>query len=121
MYLFLLILVLLALSVIVNKLIWKEEITLGEMFINIGVISLMLVVFWTVSYQVRVSDVEILNGEVLGKSRNKVSCSHSYPCQCRLVCSGSGKNKSCSTHCKICYIHFYDFDYVVNSNIGTFY
>lgn len=65
-------------------------------------------------------DVEILNGRVTGKTRERVSCSHSYSCNCHEVCSGSGKNRSCSEHCDTCYEHSYDIDWDVASTVGGF-
>lgn len=121
MYLLVIIFSILFISVIVNKLIWKEEITIGEMTVNLGVIVLMLLIFWGISYKSKVTDTEILNGKVISKERDRVSCSHSYPCNCYTSCSGSGKNRSCSRHCSTCYRHLFDYDWVVHSTIGNFY
>ena len=68
-------------------------------------------------------DVEILNGEVTGKHHEKVSCEHSYSCNCRQVqsCSTDSKgSRSCSssTVCDTCYEHSFDIDWIVDSNIG---
>lgn len=67
-------------------------------------------------------DVEILNGYVTGKERNKVSCSHSYECMCyySTSCSGSGSNRVCSQirHCSTCYEHSHDFDWDVHTTVG---
>ena len=63
-------------------------------------------------------DVEIWNGRVTSKARERVSCEHSYSCNCHQVCSGSGKNRSCSEHCDTCYEHSYDVDWVVYDSIG---
>ena len=65
-------------------------------------------------------DVEILNGRVTGKTRDEVSCRHSYQCHCRQECSGSGKNRSCSEVCDTCYEHSYDVDWDVSSTVGGF-
>jgi hypothetical protein len=63
-------------------------------------------------------DVEVWNGRVASKNSQHVSCSHSYPCNCHEVCSGSGKNRSCSTHCDTCYEHSYDVDWEVHTTNG---
>lgn len=63
-------------------------------------------------------DVEVWNGRVASKERNTVSCSHSYPCNCRQTCTGSGKNQSCSTTCDTCYEHFWDYDWDVHTTNG---
>lgn len=65
-------------------------------------------------------DVEVWNGVVTGKQRNTVSCSHSYQCNCRQSCTGSGKNQSCTTICDTCYEHSWDYDWdVYTSNQET--
>lgn len=66
------------------------------------------------------SDTEILNGQVTNKQKNRVGCRHSYSCNCREVCSGSGQSRSCSTVCDTCYEHSYDIDWDVYSSIGGF-
>lgn len=63
-------------------------------------------------------DVEAWNGVVSGKERNTVSCSHSYPCNCRQTCTGSGKDRSCSTTCDTCYEHLWDYDWDVHTSNG---
>ncbi|WPJ72092.1 hypothetical protein DEEACLCL_00075 [Salmonella phage CRW-SP2] len=69
-------------------------------------------------------DSEILNGYITGKSRDKVSCSHSYECMCYYTtsCSGSGSNRSCTRtrHCSTCYEHSYDVDWDVKTTVGDF-
>lgn len=60
-------------------------------------------------------DKMILNGHVVKKYSERVSCSHSYSCNCRIVMNG----KSSSTKCDTCYEHMYDVDWVVKSNVGS--
>lgn len=64
------------------------------------------------------SDKQILSGEVTDKRKVKVSCSHSYSCNCRQECSGTGNNRSCSQVCDTCYEHSYDFSWYVFTNLG---
>lgn len=68
-------------------------------------------------------DVEILNGYVTAKERNKVSCEHSYECNCYYTtsCSGSDSSKSCTRtrHCSTCYEHSYDIDWDVLTTVGN--
>src|SRR5574342_424492 len=63
-------------------------------------------------------DVEVWNGVVTGKEQNTVSCSHSYQCNCRQSCTGSGKNQSCTTVCDTCYEHSHDYDWDVYTSIN---
>lgn len=65
------------------------------------------------------SDTEIWNGAVTSKDRERVSCEHSYQCNCREVCTGSGKDRTCSTVCDTCYEHSYDYDWMVRTTIGN--
>lgn len=118
MHIFLLIVGLLVLSIFATKLIWKHQITLSEMFIQFTGLMLLLSVFWIISFNSKVSDVEILNGEVLQKKINTIHCRHSYPCNCYTTC---GRRGSCSRHCSTCYSHSFDLEYEIMSNIGKYY
>lgn len=120
MVVFLFIILVLLLSVLVNKLIWGREITIQEMLINALAVVFLFSVLWVVTVSAKLSDVEILNGKVTEKHVDRVSCEHSYPCHCRQVCSGSGKDKYCSEYCDTCYDHSYDNRYTVESTVGEF-
>lgn len=63
-------------------------------------------------------DVEVWNGRVTNKAQVQVPCSHSYQCNCRQVCTGSGKDRSCSQQCDTCYEHFADYDWDVYTSNG---
>lgn len=67
-------------------------------------------------------DVEIWNGQVTSKDQERVSCSHSYDCNCRQVqtCTGTGKDRTCSTstQCDTCYEHNHDYRWNIRSNVG---
>ena len=63
-------------------------------------------------------DVEILNGRVTGKTRDEVSCRHSYECNCRSC--NCDKKGNCSRCCDTCYEHSYDVDWDVSSTVGGF-
>jgi hypothetical protein len=105
---------------LIAKYVFKTTITGKELALNIAIA--LLVVGGTI-YAGRYSqtaDVEIINGEVTGKRRDTVSCSHSYSCNCRTVTSGSGSNRTSSTSCDTCYEHRNDYDWLVLSNVGKF-
>lgn len=72
------------------------------------------------SFKSQITDYEIWNGEITGKAKVDVSCEHSYSCNCRESCSGSGSSRSCSTTCDTCYEHFRDYDWRVYTNITDF-
>lgn len=69
-------------------------------------------------YYSNTSDTEVWNGVVREKKSEKVSCSHSYQCNCHPSCSGTGKSRTCTTVCSTCYEHSYDIDWNVYTSNG---
>jgi hypothetical protein len=65
------------------------------------------------------SDTEVWNGRITKKAKERVSCSHSYTCNCVTVCSGSGRDQSCTEICQTCYEHSYDIDWAVYTTLGN--
>jgi hypothetical protein len=90
-----------------GKVCWKE------FSIMCGVQVIVAVISAVICYYVSTSDTEVWNGVVVDKQQVRVSCSHSYSCNCRQSCSGFGKNRSCRTVCSTCYEHFNDWDWRV--------
>jgi hypothetical protein len=104
----------------IAKTIWKTELTWTEVAINIvGVMLIVLLVYGAGSFS-QVADREVWNGQITGKAKTRVSCEHSYSCNCRESCSGSGNSRSCSTICDTCYEHSYDIDWRVHTSIDEF-
>ena len=101
------------------KALWKREITLAEMGLNLAVGVLVAVGGYYASMHVQASDVEIWNGLLREKQSERVSCTHSYSCNCKQVCTGSGQNRSCSQQCDTCYEHNYDVDWNLKTDVGT--
>src|SRR3989338_855858 len=104
----------------IAKRLWHTEISWREMGLNIGIIAVAVAVVWIGGRGLKASDTEIWNGQVTGKEQVWVSCEHSYECNCRETCSGSGKDRSCSTTCDTCYEHFNDWNWTVRSDVGNF-
>lgn len=100
--------------------IFKKKVTWIEFLIQVLAQIIVVLASSYLMFQSSVSDTEVWSGSVTHKERNRVSCSHSYSCNCRQECSGSGNNRSCSQVCDTCYEHSYDIDWDVYSNIGTF-
>jgi hypothetical protein len=92
---------------------FKGKVTIREFLLQTGIVALLILISVACSYWGKTDDVEIWNGKVTGKARNEVSCRHSYSCNCRQVCTGSGQNESCTTVCDTCYEHSYDVDWDV--------
>lgn len=96
----------------IAKKIWHAEISWQEMFLNIAIIVLISIGIWQLGKNYQTWDVEIWNGQVLGKEKTRVSCEHSYPCNCKTTKDG--------TSCDICYEHNNDWDWSVFTNVGDF-
>lgn len=101
----------------VAKMIWKHEITLTELGLNLLIGVLIVVSGWALGRYTQALDVEILNGQVTGKRSERVPCEHSYSCNCRQSCSGSGASQSCTTVCSTCYEHAYDVDWLLDTTV----
>lgn len=87
----------------------------------VGGLSLFLTLIATgASIYFSTSSIEILNGQVTEKYRDRVSCSHSYSCRCRTEYSGTGKDRTSRRVCDTCYEHWNDYDWVVKSTVGRF-
>lgn len=97
---------------------FPHTVTVKEGLIMLGVQTCVIATVVFGSLYGQGSDVQILNGMVTGKKQEKVSCEHSYQCNCYTSCSGSGSNRSCTRICQTCYEHSYDFDWRVYSNVG---
>jgi hypothetical protein len=104
----------------VAKLIWNHHITFGELAINVAIGILIVVLGYLGGKSFQTMDQEVLNGQVTSKSRDKVSCSHSYRCMCVETCSTDSKgNRSCTEICQTCYDHAYDIDWNLATTLGT--
>jgi hypothetical protein len=103
----------------IAKALWKREITFFELGANLVVGILVAVGGYYASMHVQAMDVEIWNGTLVSKAKEKVSCSHSYTCNCRQSCTGSGQNQSCSQVCDTCYEHSHDYDWQLNTEVGS--
>lgn len=98
---------------------FPHKITAIEILIGVVVQICGVVMIYVFASYGAGKDTQILNGEVTGKYRDTVMCSHSYSCNCRTICSGSGKSRSCSQRCDTCYEHSNDFDWVVETSVGN--
>lgn len=103
---------------------WRipDNVTIGELAISlvinfaIAAIGIFLMKLYVLG---ALGDFHTVVGQVTDKQQVKVSCSHSYACNCRQVCSGSGDTRSCSTVCDTCYEHSYDWDWRVFTTVGN--
>ncbi|MNR71296.1 hypothetical protein D3C71_19110 [compost metagenome] len=103
----------------IAKAIWKHEITVKELTINVAIGCAVVVVGWYGARYSQMADVELLNGEVVGKESRRVSCEHSYRCNCHDVCSTDSQGRrSCTEICQTCYDHAYDVSHYLTTNLG---
>lgn len=103
----------------IGLLIWKHEFDFAEAGVTIAIATVVSAILIAVSVYRDYGDVQILNGQVLKKYSEKVSCRHSYSCNCHTSCSGTGKNRRCTQHCSTCYDHSYDIDWTVDTTFGA--
>ncbi|QVV98803.1 hypothetical protein 2017DRC82_0195 [Vibrio phage ICP1] len=92
---------------------WSSKITTKELILSFGInmlVALVSIGLMQMFKYGQVSDYYILNGKVVEKFQDTVSCEHSYQ-----VCSGSGNNRTCSTR----YEHLWDYDWVVKTTVGN--
>lgn len=110
------------LLIAVGGFVLSKGITWKEFLVQIGAQMAIAGICACVMYFGQTHDTEVWNGVVVDKKENTVSCSHSYQCNCRNECTGSGKSRSCSNVCDTCYEHFHDYDwdvYTSNSEVIT--
>lgn len=89
---------------------FEKRITLKEFIVQMVAQAVVAGISAGILYYANVTDQEVWNGTVASKAREKVSCEHSYPCNCHEVSCG----KNCSTTvCSTCYEHPYDIDWAV--------
>lgn len=108
-----------ALIALVFFLVTKNTITLKEFMLQIAIQVVIAVTSVVMIYHRNTSDTEVWNGTVTGKQQVQVSCSHSYRCFCHQSCSGSGKSRSCHQVCQTCHEHSHDYNWQVDSTIGS--
>jgi hypothetical protein len=92
-----------------------KRITVKELLLQLFIQTAVVGIICSIVYYKNTTDTETWNGRVAAKTREKVSCGHSYPCRCRPVSCG----KNCTTvHCDTCYEHFYDVDWDVRTTLN---
>lgn len=78
---------------------------------------LMCAVYFTGLYSEMV-DTEILNGEIVSKTRDHGTYMESYSCRCRTVTRGTGNNRYTTTTCDTCYRKHYTVKWFADSTVG---
>jgi len=117
------------LVLVISYLIFRREYTAQEIMIQFAAQAALIGIIFGIVYSANgpgKTAYQILNGEVTNKAREEVPCRHSYSCNCRTKCTGSGKDRHCWTECDTCYVHDThstrrgtDIVWAVYSNLGT--
>lgn len=94
------------------------EVNVKEFLVLEASVVLVIGIGFAIGSWSRTTDVEIWSGVIATKEKHRTGCCHSYPCNCHEVCSGSGENRSCSTHCDTCYQHSHDESYEATTSNG---
>lgn len=94
---------------------FKKEEAWKDALLQIGIVALITGIGLGVAYWQGTSDTEIWNGQVTNKQRNRVSCSHSYQCNCYYTTDSKGNS---TEHCSTCYEHSFDVDWDVYASTG---
>jgi hypothetical protein len=113
-------LVLLLIPVLIGLVAWKisTKITTKEFLLQFGVQFMVAAISAVTVYYQDVADVEFLNGRLVKKEQDRVSCSHSYSCPpCTQTCDKDGKN--CTETCSTCYDHDYDYNWNLYGSTGN--
>lgn len=97
---------------------YKTKRSLGEYAVHIAItIAITCGVFYAGKYYPAV-DVEIHNGYVKGKEKVYNPRTEYYDCNCRMVSSGSGKNRTTSRQCSTCSRIIPEWDWTVYTTVG---
>lgn len=103
----------------------KWDICAKEFLIQIVLGTLMLLMIWGIGNSIKAMDQQIVSGSVVSKrsvdvycpGSNGYSCTETYQCNCRDVCSGTGKNRSCTRVCDTCYHYSMERNWEVNTTL----
>lgn len=95
----------------------RKKVTIKE-FISLEAICLIVLgAGWAIARYTSTTDQEIISGRITQKAQDRVSCRHSYQCNCITTCTG-GKTSTCTTICQTCYEHSFDYDWNLYTNIN---
>ncbi len=93
----------------------RFRITLKEFCLQVAIITLIMTAGYFIARYQSTADLEVWNAQVAEKKKERVSCEHSYPCNCRPVSCG----KNCTTTiCDTCYEHLFDVSWYVYTTAG---
>lgn len=104
---------------LVAKRLAPHELTYSEMAASFAIGLVVLTAGWYTGRFIQVADREVLNGQVLSKASEHVTCEHTYSCNCRKSCTRrTDGTESCSDVCDTCREHSYDVDWNLQTSVG---
>lgn len=94
----------------------RGRITLKELLVQELIMVVLIAIAFFSSAYLKSRDKEIWNGVIVSKEKTTTPDCHTYPCNCRQICSGSGESRSCYTHCDTCNLHPYDIKWTAKTS-----
>ncbi|MEC9292309.1 MAG: hypothetical protein VX730_07910 [Pseudomonadota bacterium] len=91
----------------------KYDLNWQEILMQLVLVTALVFGGYKLTEKGMMADTEIWNGSIADKKRVRVSCEHSYQCNC--VTDKDGKQT-----CQTCYEHSHDYDWRVYTNVGDF-
>lgn len=118
MLIFIILLIVVIIWSVGAHLLFPNKISIKEMLVKAAITTvvgggILLGIYYGDMY-----DTAVINGSVVSKSKDTVSCSHSYSCNCYTSCTGTGASRSCTQQCSTCYEHSWDYDWNVVTTVG---
>ena len=100
---------------------FPHDISIPEIIIGVTIQAIVTGCIFYFGMQANGQSNQIINGQVTSKTKDRVSCSHSYQCNPVRSCSGVGSKRTCITVYSTCYEHSYDIDWNIHSDVNDTY
>lgn len=97
----------------ISKVVWARDITWGELGASVFISALITAAVLAMGMYSATSDVEVLSGQVTGKTRTEGTYLESYSCHCRRDSKGNN-------HCQTCHRRHYTVHWDAQSTLGEF-
>lgn len=109
----------------VLKFLFNKEISYKECGAMAFVTVLVCSFVWVVGRESAAWDHNFINGQVVSKrpwtfscpTNTSNPCRNGYSCNCYTVCTGTGNNRSYTTHCDTCYRYPWERNWMVSTNV----
>lgn len=103
--------------ILFSKFLFPRQLTAIELWIQFAVTAVVITLTLVVGDYQSSSDIEIIHGYVVSKSRTQDYFQTSYECNC--VCVSRDKQGSCTSEsCQTCYTDHYTVDWELQTSLG---